>query len=97
LDASFQMMILWCFEFEGAGSLPTGAARYRQYRRDFPADGTQIAIRIVGAAEHAAEAEIEYLDSQGNLVARMDGYECVIDYSLLEAFARNQLPEEVQS
>jgi hypothetical protein len=91
LDSAFQLAILWCQERRGAGSLPTSAARYRQFRRAFPSSGTTIVLRFSRVADHAATADIEFLDAAGDLVARMEGYECVIDPSLTDAFARNQL------
>jgi acyl transferase domain-containing protein/NAD(P)-dependent dehydrogenase (short-subunit alcohol dehydrogenase family) len=91
LDAAFQLMILWCFEARGTGSLPTAIAHYRQFARAFPPAGTRIHIRVTHAAEHAATAAIEFLDAAGTLVARIDGYECVMDKSLESAFAMNQL------
>jgi NAD(P)-dependent dehydrogenase (short-subunit alcohol dehydrogenase family) len=91
LDAAFQLAILWCQERRGAGSLPTRVATYRQFRRAFPSAGTKIVLRVTRANDHAATADIEFLDAAGDLVARMEGYECVIDPSLSDAFARNQL------
>ena len=92
LDAAFQLMILWCFEARGIGSLPTGAARYRQYVRAFPTgENVRICIRILNAREHSATAAIEFLDHAGHLLARMDGYECVMDAALQTAFADNAL------
>ena len=84
-------MILWCFESRGVGSLPTRAARYRQYRTAFPKEGVRVAIRTVRASEHAAEAVIEFIDRAGHLIARMEGYECVMDVSLKDAFASNEI------
>jgi NAD(P)-dependent dehydrogenase (short-subunit alcohol dehydrogenase family)/acyl carrier protein len=91
LDAAFQLMILWCFESRGIGSLPTSAARYRQYVRTFPQAGTRIHISVTHATDHTVTAAIEFLDHAGNLLARMDGYECVMDAALESAFALNQL------
>jgi hypothetical protein len=91
LDAAFQLMILWCFETRGIGSLPTSAASYRQYSRAFPQAGTRIHIHATHATDHSATAAIEFLDHAGNLLARMDGYECVMDATLESAFALNQL------
>ncbi len=93
MDSAFQMMILWSFERFGAGSLPTFAARFRQFHEAFPKDGAQVVIRIQNAQSHSAIADIEFLDrNSGKLIARLDGYECVIDPSLQQAFRRNQLP-----
>jgi NAD(P)-dependent dehydrogenase (short-subunit alcohol dehydrogenase family) len=91
LDAAFQLMILWCFEARGIGSLPTGITRYRQYARTFPQAGTRIQIRVSHAAEHSATAAIEFLDPAGRLVARMDGYQCVLDATLEKSFADHHL------
>ena len=97
LDASFQLMILWCFEKYGAGSLPTFAARYRQFQRTYPKAGTRIMIEVKGNTNHRALANIEFLDLQGNLVARIEDYECVIDPTLNEAFRLNSLSEQAPS
>jgi acyl transferase domain-containing protein len=92
LDGAFQLLIVWCFEQRGAGSLPTRIARYRQFAPQFPATQTRIVARIDRDAPHETAATIEFLDEAGKLIARMEGYECVVDGSLNEAFARNQLP-----
>jgi acyl transferase domain-containing protein/acyl carrier protein/NAD(P)-dependent dehydrogenase (short-subunit alcohol dehydrogenase family) len=91
LDASFQMMILWSFQQTGTASLPTKIASYRQFQSKFPKEGASLNIHIEKATTHAATATIEFLDKQQNLIARIEGYECVIDASLNEAFKRNTL------
>jgi malonyl CoA-acyl carrier protein transacylase len=95
LDASFQMMILWSFDQLGIGSLPTAIKSYRQYQRNFPKEGTQILIRVNEYTKFRAEASIEFLDNNGGLVARIEGYECVTDASLNDAFKKNELTEPV--
>jgi hypothetical protein len=41
---------------------------------------------------------MEFLDrSNGKLIARLEGYECVMDASLAKAFQRNQLPKAGQA
>ncbi|QWV95388.1 SDR family NAD(P)-dependent oxidoreductase [Geomonas oryzisoli] len=92
LDSAFQMMILWSFERFGAGSLPCFAGRYRQFQESFPREGVQVVIRVTSESKHGASADMEFLDrSSGKLVARLEGYECVIDPSLKQAFQRNKL------
>jgi NAD(P)-dependent dehydrogenase (short-subunit alcohol dehydrogenase family)/acyl carrier protein len=92
LDSGFQMMILWSFEKYKAGSLPVFAGRYRQYVEKFPENGAEIRIRVTRQSASKASAEIEFLDpATGQLVARMEDYECVIDASLNESFQRNKL------
>jgi acyl transferase domain-containing protein/acyl carrier protein/NAD(P)-dependent dehydrogenase (short-subunit alcohol dehydrogenase family) len=96
LDSAFQMMILWSFERFGAGSLPCFAGRYRQFQETFPREGVQVVIRVTSENTHGASADIEFLDRHtAKLVARLEGYECVIDPSLKQAFQRNKLPRPV--
>ncbi len=40
---------------------------------------------------HTTTATVEFLDHKGTLLARIEGYECVADASLNNAFARNRL------
>jgi hypothetical protein len=92
LDSAFQMMILWSFERFGAGSLPSFAGRYRQFHETFPRNGAQVVVRITAEQSHSAIADIEFLDrNNSKLIARLEGYECVIDASLEKAFKRNSL------
>jgi acyl transferase domain-containing protein/NAD(P)-dependent dehydrogenase (short-subunit alcohol dehydrogenase family) len=96
IDSAFQMMILWSFERFGSGSLPCFAGRYRQFQEAFPREGAQVVIRVTSESAHGAAADMEFLDRHtGKLVARLEGYECVIDPSLKQAFQRNQLQRPV--
>jgi NAD(P)-dependent dehydrogenase (short-subunit alcohol dehydrogenase family) len=97
LDSSFQLMILWSFERFDAANLPVFAGRYRQFRDNFPA-GSEIRVHIVKQSSSKATAEIEFLDpSSGELVARLDDFECVIDASLNASFQRNTLQGAAQA
>jgi hypothetical protein len=93
IDAAFQVLVLWTQERLGSNSLPTAVGAYRQFRRTFPPDG----VRVVAAVRHfndrQAVADIEFLDSEGIAVARIESYECVIDSSLNQAFRRNRLSQ----
>ncbi len=91
IDCAFQLVVLWCSEQLGANSLPAAVRKYRQFRRAFPADGVRVLAEIRRATDTRAVADVEFLDSGGELVARIDSYECVIDSSLNQAFRRNQL------
>lgn len=92
LDSSFQLMILWSFEQYQSGSLPVFAERYRQYKDSFPDTGVEIRAQIVKQDAHRAVANIEFIDPlDGQLVARLENYECVIDASLNASFQRNKL------
>ncbi len=91
IDAAFQVMVLWCRQRSGVNSLPTAVGAYRQFRRKFPAEGVRVVIEVRHAADHRAVADVEFLDDRGEPVARIDGYECVVDASLNQAFRRNRL------
>ena len=72
-------------------ALPTKITSYRQFQRKFPKQGAELNINIVSSSKHAASADIEILDKQNKLLARIEGYECVIDSSLNNAFKKNTL------
>ncbi len=91
LDVAFQLMIVWSQETHQAASLPTYAGRYRQFRESFPAEGVSVVVKITGSGDSWARADMEFLDSDGGLVARLENYDCVVDTSLSEAFTRNRL------
>ena len=91
LDVAFQLMIVWSREIHGAASLPTFAGRYRQFRDSFPAEGVAVVVKITGSGDSWARADMEFLDADGGLVARLENYDCVVDASLSEAFTRNRL------
>jgi len=88
LDVAFQLMILWTLEQRGAASLPTAFGKYRQYRA-FPADGVRIEIRAASGNARHASASMRFLDANGRLIASLDGYECVMDRALSQAFRRS--------
>ncbi|MBW2707742.1 MAG: SDR family NAD(P)-dependent oxidoreductase [Deltaproteobacteria bacterium] len=92
IDGGFQAMILWSFQQYNVGSLPSKIGKYRQFKRQFPADGVQVAVRVKERSEHRAVADIEFLNPKsGDLVARIEDYECTLDKSLNEAFKRRVL------
>ncbi|MFQ3651327.1 MAG: SDR family NAD(P)-dependent oxidoreductase, partial [Gemmataceae bacterium] len=87
VDAAFQSMILWTRQQYGQPSLPTFLQSYRQYRRAFPSTGCQLVVVSRGGPR----ADIDWLDEGGQVVARAEGYECVMDASLERAFENNCL------
>jgi acyl transferase domain-containing protein/NAD(P)-dependent dehydrogenase (short-subunit alcohol dehydrogenase family)/acyl carrier protein len=94
LDCAFHLMTYWSHRMHGAFSLPCHAASYRQFRRAFPRGSMRLVSRITRMTGQTAEADIDFLDSDGRLVARLEGYECVLDASLAKAFRHNPLPSE---
>ena len=90
MDAAFQLMILWTEFNHGEVSLPNYLAGYRQYAA-IPAEGLKTVIKARKKSSSSATADIEFLDAQGNLVARIEGYECTMSPSLRSAFERRTL------
>ena len=68
IDSAFQLVVLWCRDRRGANSLPTSVGRYRQFRREFPTEGVRVQAEIRHASDTRAVADIEFLDSYGELV-----------------------------
>jgi hypothetical protein len=93
LDSAFQLMVVWSRAAHGVPSLPCFAGEYRQYRRSFPRGGVRVVCRVTLNHPHRAQADIDFVDPSGALVARMRDYECTLDGSLTEAFRRHQLPQ----
>jgi hypothetical protein len=91
LDSSFQLMILWSRNQHGAASLPNFAGRYRQFRRHFPDGPISVVARVTRDNGTFARADIDYLDADGQVVAQLQDYECMIAENLNAAFTRNQL------
>ena len=94
LDSSFQMLILWSWEHRRTGSLPCAIGRFRQFTAAFPKAGSRVVVRIDSGQAPVVTATLQFLDRQGKLLALVEGYECVLDQGLGEAFRRNRLPHE---
>jgi hypothetical protein len=90
LDGAFQLLILWSQEHRGAANLPCLLGRYRQYR-PYPTGLTRAVAVVSHATDGLARADIDLTDEQGRLVARLEGYECVLDLALARAFRRNRV------
>jgi hypothetical protein len=91
IDCAFQLLVLWTRDQLGCNSLPTAIGRYRQFRPNFGAGGVRVVAEIRHATDARAVVDIEFLDDRGELIARLESYECVVDASLAQAFRRNQL------
>ncbi len=91
IDCAFQLVVLWCREHLGANSLPTAIARYRQFGPGFGDGNVRILAEIRQASDARAVVDIEIVDARGDLVARLDAYECVVDQTLNQAFLRGRL------
>ena len=85
VDGIFQVLILWCRLATGAPSLPSRIARMRFY-----AEPTSQDVRIVATVRRRRGnnvlSDVDLLDSDGRLLARIDGYTCTAATSLEAAF-----------
>ncbi len=86
LDSAFQMASLWCFEEKGMVSLPSYSASYRQYCDIFPKQGIRALLKIKDVNNHKMTGDFTFLDSANKVIARLSGYEAVMDQSLFKAF-----------
>jgi NAD(P)-dependent dehydrogenase (short-subunit alcohol dehydrogenase family) len=86
LDSAFQMASLWCFERRGCVSLPGHAQSYRQFRPAFPAEGALVVLEVREASGRKMRGDFTFLDAEGVVIARLNGFEAVMDESLNRAF-----------
>ncbi|MBN9122652.1 MAG: polyketide synthase dehydratase domain-containing protein, partial [Planctomycetes bacterium] len=91
LDAAFQMMILWTQGEHNTGSLPSFIGRYRQFRKGFPADPITVVVRVTRDDAKFARADIDFVAPNGQVLAQMQDYECVMEPTLNASFRKNQL------
>ncbi|MBY0525899.1 MAG: SDR family NAD(P)-dependent oxidoreductase, partial [Gemmataceae bacterium] len=97
LDCAFQLLILWSFEQYGHGCLPCFVGRYRQFQRAFPRAGTRIIAAVTHHGPQQVRADVTFLDRSGQVIAKMDECEAVIDGALQQRFRRNRLPQRAVS
>ncbi len=88
IDGALQLGILWGFEELGSVSLPNFGARYRQYR-EFPTGGVTSVLEVRESHPHQLIIDVTFLDGDGAVVARMEGYEWTVDGSLRRAFGHD--------
>ena len=86
LDCAFQMAIIWCFEQKEMVCLPCYSESYRQYRRTFPTGSITVILEIKDANQRKLRGDFTFLDQQGQVVAKLLGYEALIDPKLINAF-----------
>ena len=93
LDSGLQAMIVWTSEREGKLSLPSRFTRYRQFVSSFPSKGARIVIDVHERTNGKVVSDIDWIGEDGNLLARLEGYESVVDPGLSKAFRHNRLHE----
>jgi acyl transferase domain-containing protein/NAD(P)-dependent dehydrogenase (short-subunit alcohol dehydrogenase family)/acyl carrier protein len=93
LDSGLQAMIVWTSDRVGKLSLPSRFARYRQFVPSFPKGGARIVIDVHERTNGKVVSDIDWIGDDGSLLARLEGYESVVDSSLGKAFRHNRLDE----
>jgi hypothetical protein len=93
LDSGLQAMIVWTSDRVGELSLPTRFTRYRQFVQSFPEDGARIVVDVHTRTNGKIVSDIDWIGEDGTLLARLEGYESVVDSSLSAAFRHNRLDE----
>lgn len=96
LDVGIQLLTFWTGVESAGPSLPCAAARYRQYRA-FPKKDIRVVARITRSDVTRVVADIEFTNAAGQLIARFEGCENIIDAGLVRTFRGNRLPAEVSS
>jgi hypothetical protein len=92
LDSAFQMASLWCYEQRGCVSLPSHAASYRQFRTTFPPEGVKVVLEVKAATDKKMLGDFMFLDADARVIARLTGYEAVMDPLLNRAFKPEMEP-----
>jgi len=97
LDSGLQAMIVWTSDRVGKASLPSKLTRYRQFVPAFPEGGARIVIKVRDRSNGRVISDIDWVAEDGSLLARLEGYESVVDSSLGPAFRHNQLGEPTRA
>ena len=93
LDSGLQAMIVWTSDRVGELSLPSRFTRYRQFVASFPKEGARIVIEVHERTNGKVVSDIDWIGDDGKLLARLEGYESILDSSLGKAFRHNRLDE----
>lgn len=86
LDSAFQLAIIWSFEEMGLVCLPSYFASYRQYCRSFPSTDITTILKVKEANNHKLRCDYTFLSEDNAVLARLIGYEAIMDPSLYKAF-----------
>ncbi|MGD8975607.1 MAG: SDR family NAD(P)-dependent oxidoreductase, partial [Desulfobacterales bacterium] len=86
MDSAFQLATLWCFEENGIVSLPSYCKAYSQYHRQYPTDNVLVVLEIKEVSNRKMRGDFTFLDGSDEVIAKLLGYEAIMDASLIEAF-----------
>ncbi len=73
--------------------MPSRFTRYRQFVSAFPKEGARIVTDVHERTTGRVVSDIDWIGDDGTLLARLEGYESVVDSSLGKAFRHNRLDE----
>ncbi|MCA9244954.1 MAG: SDR family NAD(P)-dependent oxidoreductase, partial [Phycisphaerales bacterium] len=79
LDAALQLGLLWSHERQGAIGLPTGFGAYQQFVPAFPSRDVSIELRVRHADHISLNADIDILDGDGAVIARLSEVTWIVD------------------
>lgn len=91
IDAAFQALIVWSWEFAQVPSLPCAVGGYRQYSSPFPGSSVQLIATVVGHQGALLRADVDFVGESRTLLARLTGVEMVLDAGLARAFQHRTL------
>jgi len=91
IDCCFQLLVLWSSEHLGTPCLPSAVARYIQVQSAYPASGCDANLVVRTQAPGRLVADVELVGDDGQLIARLEGFDATVDASLKAAFALSRL------
>jgi hypothetical protein len=91
IDCCFQLAVLWSSEHLGAPCLPSAVGNYTQFQSAYPAAGCDANFIVRTHAPGRLVADVELVDDNGRLIARLEAFEATVDASLKAAFALSHL------
>lgn len=97
IDSSFQLGVIWSSLSRSLRSLPVGLHSYQQFKNFTENDFYQVRFKVNQQKEQSFEADIEFLDESGHVVALMKGYQAIMDESLADSFKPLSVQVEVDS
>ena len=89
MDCAFQMAIIWSRSVCGKPSLPSYIETYHQHVERFPAGGVVAVMEVNTSSKNKLTAGFVFLDSKNRVIAKLEGYEAVMDENLERAFNAN--------
>ena len=87
LDGVFQALIVWCRAHVGAPSLPSRVTSLRLYGALGASASVRAVVRIRAIEAMVVSSDVDLVDDDGRVVARLEGFLCTASPSLQRAFS----------